>query len=46
MEGVGSVVVIISVLTAVKSRKILVVRGSVLGVGWAILQGFTVCVLK
>ena len=38
-----SVVMTISVLTAVKSRTILVVRRSVLGVGWAILRGFTAC---
>ena len=36
MEGLGSLTS--SVLTAVKSRTILVVLVSVLGVGWAILQ--------
>ena len=36
MEGLSSLTS--SVLTAVKSRTILVVNVSVLGVGWAILQ--------
>ena len=36
MEGLSSLTS--SVLTAVKSRTILVVHVSVLGVGWAILQ--------
>ena len=36
MEGLSSLTS--SVLTAVKSRTILVVQVSVLGVGWAILQ--------
>ena len=42
MEGLGSLTS--SVLTAVKSRTILVVHVSVLGVGWAILQiRFYIC---
>ena len=38
MEGLGLSSLTSSVLTAVKSRTILVVHVSVLGVGWAILK--------